>query len=346
MDGHPALPHATCGAARSAAAQRARRVRSRLTPPSTRAGTHAIAALTATAASAACQGIPSAIKAATRAPSRGLAPFGPGTAPASWLAPNAPSTARGGQIVTGGVDGAHQERRDGELVAGRQDERDSELSRRRQRPAGEQVGPDLSHDERGGQGEHRDTARDQRHPQWQRRAGEDHERREAERADEPVAADAQDRVTSTEAGAGQPVHAPDVGADVPGGEQPEQLALGVGTDVPPARTSGRREGSPAEGAQEVLADQPRHHPQGHRPRAEVREPLQGDHRDDRADGHAEDDERPRPGDGAQVVHTWPHGSVDLTCLGCLRVNQSMRPSGRERPTWSGREVGSVGAGSA
>ena len=54
-----------------------------------------MAALMATAATAATSGSPSAARATTRAASRGLAPLGPGTAPASWLAPNAPRSASG-----------------------------------------------------------------------------------------------------------------------------------------------------------------------------------------------------------------------------------------------------------
>ena len=48
-----------------------------------------------TAAVAATHGTPIATRATTRAASRGLAPLGPGSAPASWLAPKAPMIASG-----------------------------------------------------------------------------------------------------------------------------------------------------------------------------------------------------------------------------------------------------------
>ena len=75
-----------------------RRKSSRLTPPRASAGSQASDALSATAAAAAPHGTPRAANATTSAASRGLAPLGPGIAPASWLAPKAPRAAIGDRL--------------------------------------------------------------------------------------------------------------------------------------------------------------------------------------------------------------------------------------------------------
>ena len=65
-------------------------------------------------------GRPRATSPRTRAPSRGLAPCGPGTAPASRLAPKAASKAIGREDMAGGGEGAEEQGGDRRLVAGRQ----------------------------------------------------------------------------------------------------------------------------------------------------------------------------------------------------------------------------------
>ncbi len=290
------------GVAVLAARRSAARVSRRLTPPSASAGSHATAALTATAASAASQGMPSATSPTTSAPSRGLAPFGSGDGSGHLAGPEGPEHRERRQVVPRGVDGAHEQRRDGELVGGRQHERVEEPARRRERATGKQVGPDAPDHERDQQREHDDPHGDQRHVDRERGAGEDDEGGQAERADQSVGADAEDSVAAADAGAGQPVDPPDVGADVPGREQAEQLALGVGPQVPPAAERGVGERAPPQGAQDVLADDPRHDPDQHRPRADVGESREGEGGDERADDDTDEEDDPRPGQGAEVVH--------------------------------------------
>ena len=59
-----------------------------------------------------------------------------------------------------------------------------------------------------------------------------------------------------EAGAGEPPEPPHVGADVAGGEQAEQLGLGVRPQVPAPAEVGVGQRAPAQRAEEVLADDP------------------------------------------------------------------------------------------
>src|SRR5207249_12139810 len=58
------------------------------TPPISRAGIQYSKAVSATAPNAAVQETPIEARPATSAPSRGLAPWTPGSTPATWLAPN------------------------------------------------------------------------------------------------------------------------------------------------------------------------------------------------------------------------------------------------------------------
>jgi hypothetical protein len=83
-------------------------------------------------------------------------------------------------------------------------------------------------DDEAGEGGARDP---EEHVDRERGSREADERRQREGADEPVRPDAEDGVAALQPGAGEPVHPPQVGADVPGG-QPEELRLGVRAQVP------------------------------------------------------------------------------------------------------------------
>jgi hypothetical protein len=168
----------------------------------------------------------------------------------------------------------------------------AQLPRAGEGARGEQVGANLAqhqgHDDR----EQPHTEGDEQHPDGQRGPRESHEGRETDRTDEAVHPDAEHRVASTEVGAGQPMDAPQVRPDVTGGEQAQQLRLGVGPEVPAAGQAGVGEHAPPQRAQDVLADHPGKEPEHDRPQGELREPGERDHRHHDADHDAQDEQGP------------------------------------------------------
>ena len=94
-------------------------------------------------------------------------------------------------------------------------------------------------------------------------------------------------VTAVQPGPGEPAQPPQVGPDVARREQPEQLGLGVGAHVPPAAEVGVGEGPPAQGAQDVLADDPGEQAEDHRPGSHLRQVRQGEQWDGQRDGDSE-----------------------------------------------------------
>ena len=153
-------------------------------------GSQATAALRATAAMAAVHGTPSAARATTRAPSRGLAPLG--RAPrrrAGW-----PRRRRGpGQRrhrVAGGGDGAEQQGRDGQLVR-------RPRARGRGRAAGggaaagrQQLGAEPADHQEATTARSADAEGDDQHPPRAARFRRRPRRRQADGTDEPVHAHA------------------------------------------------------------------------------------------------------------------------------------------------------------
>ena len=113
-----------------------RRCTARLTPPEASAGSHASTALSATAAVAATHGRPRATSATTSAPSRGLAPLGPGTAGRHLAGAERAEQGERRERVPGGSDRAEQQAGDGQLVAEREDERDQQAGASGRAPRG------------------------------------------------------------------------------------------------------------------------------------------------------------------------------------------------------------------
>ena len=117
--------------------------------------------------------------------------------------------------MAGRADRAEEQGRDGELVAGGEQQAVREGPGPGQRTGGEQPGAHPAEHEDDDDGRRRDSRDAQEEAQGQRRTGEGHERREAQGAHQPVGADAHDGVTTSETGLRQPAQPPQVGSDVP-----------------------------------------------------------------------------------------------------------------------------------
>ncbi len=208
-----------------------------------------------------CRGHPrhaEAARAATRAPSRGLAPLGPGSDARELAGAEGAEQGQRRERVPGRGDRAPQERGDAQLVAGGQQQPQGQRPRRRERAARQQAGPQPPYDQR-----RRPRARAATPSATSSSAAAAPSPANTTNAVSPSAPTSRSRPTlSTESALVSPARHRPVTRQTsaptwPGVSRPEQLGLGVRAHEPAPRRARLGDRLPAQRAEEVLADAPR-----------------------------------------------------------------------------------------